>query len=265
MGKQDTASDLKTEVNYDHQAIEKKWQREGGKKNNFLAEDFSDQEKKYILVEFPYPSGAGLHVGHVWGYTMGDVMARYYRMKGKNVLFPMGWDAFGLPAENYAIKTGISPKVATEQNVNTFKQQMLRMGFSFDWSRGIDTTDPDYYKWTQWIFLQFFKRGLAYKSEIPINWCPFCKSGLAHEEVTAENTHERCGNKVSKRMMDQWLLKITAYADRLIKDLESVDYSEEIKQQQINWIGRSEGAKVEFRIQNSEDPPSPPLGKGGMG
>lgn len=212
------------------------------------AVDHDPREKFYMLVEFPYPSGAGLHVGHVWGYTMGDVIARYQRMQGKNVLFPMGWDAFGLPTENYAIKTGIAPQVATAENVKVFKDQMERMGFSFDWEREINTTDPEYYKWTQWIFLQLLKKGLAYKQKMPINWCPKCKTGLANEEVTSEGIHERCYTQVEQRLLDQWVLKITAYADRLIDDLATVDYTSDIKAQQINWIGRSEGAYIDFVV-----------------
>ncbi|NTV30766.1 leucine--tRNA ligase [candidate division WWE3 bacterium] len=231
--------------------IEQKWQQKW-KDNIFShAVDFSDKEKKYILIEFPYPSGAGLHVGHVWGYTMADVISRFYRMNGKNVLFPIGWDAFGLPAENYAIKTGIHPRISTQENIGNFTNQLQRLGFSFDWSREVNTTDPDYYKWTQWIFLQFYKKGLAYQDEIPINWCPFCKTGLADEEVTSDNRHERCGNIVSKKKLRQWMLKITAYADRLIDDLSTVDYSDDIKNQQINWIGKSEGAYIRFGVQSN--------------
>ncbi|MCA9391794.1 leucine--tRNA ligase [candidate division WWE3 bacterium] len=209
-------------------------------------------EKKYVLVEFPYPSGAGLHVGHVWGYTMGDVTARYSRMNGYNVLFPMGWDAFGLPTENYAIKKHITPQEATAENVATFRTQMDAMGFSFDWQREINTSDPDYYRFTQWIFIQLFKKGLAVKEKMPINWCPKCKSGLANEEVTSDGLHERCGTPVEQKMLEQWVLKITEYADRLIKDLQTVDYTEDIKQQQINWIGRSEGAKFTFRVKDNK-------------
>jgi leucyl-tRNA synthetase len=238
---------------YDPAAIEPKWTKKWQDMTIYQAENSSTKEKRYILNEFPYPSGAGLHVGHVWGYTMGDVISRFYRMKGHNVLFPMGWDAFGLPAENYAIKTGIHPKTSTEQNIKTFHEQLNRLGLSFDWSREVNTTDPRYYKWTQWIFLQLYKKGLAYKAEMPINWCPHCKTGLANEEVTADNTHERCGTKVTRRNLNQWLLKITAYADRLIEDLDTVDYSEDIKSQQINWIGRSEGARVRFAIQSHPD------------
>ncbi|PIZ45597.1 leucine--tRNA ligase [candidate division WWE3 bacterium CG_4_10_14_0_2_um_filter_41_14] len=238
---------------YNSKKIEPKWREFWKKLPIYQADLSSDNEKEYILVEFPYPSGAGLHVGHVWGYTMGDVLARRARMKGKNVLFPMGWDAFGLPTENYAIKTGVHPAVATAQNVATFRQQMDRMGFSFDWSREINTTDPNYYKWTQWIFLKLFEKGLAYKSNMPINWCAFCKTGLANEEVTGENLHERCGKPVERRMIDQWLLKITAYADRLIDDLSTVDYTNDIVSQQTNWIGRSIGAYVTFAIEGSSE------------
>lgn len=233
---------------YDPKLIEARWRAEWEKVSQNKELDSSEKTKKYILIEFPYPSGAGLHVGHVWGYTMGDVLARWSRMKGENVLFPMGWDAFGLPTENYAIKTGIHPKVATAQNVATFLEQMNRMGFSFDWTREVNTTDPSYYRWTQWMFLRLFKKGLAYKKMMPINWCPYCKTGLANEEVTSENIHERCGKKVERRMIDQWLLKITAYADRLVSDLATVDYTSDIVSQQTNWIGRSEGAYITFKV-----------------
>ncbi len=241
-------------VKYNPEIIETKWfEKWRNQSAIYHSVDFSQKKKRYVLVEFPYPSGAGLHVGHVWGYTMGDVLARYYRMNGENVLFPMGWDGFGLPTENYAIKTGISPQKATSENIATFKQQMQRMGFSFDWEREINTTDPNYYKWTQWIFLQLLKKGLAYKDQMPINWCPKCKSGLANEEVTNDGTHERCGTSVEQKMLSQWVLKITAYADRLADDLATVDYTSEIVQQQTNWIGRSKGAYVSFTIKGNEN------------
>lgn len=238
---------------YDPSKIESKWQKIWQKQNFSQVLDFSPKEKKYILVEFPYPSGGGLHVGHVWGYTMGDVVTRYYRMNDKNVLFPMGWDAFGLPAENYAIKTGIHPSVTVSKNIKVFKKQLNALGLSFDWSREIDTCDTNYYKWTQWIFLQFFKRGLAYKKEIAINWCPKCKLGLANEEVLASGVHERCGSKVTRRMFNQWLLKITAYADRLVEDLKGLNWPDEIKQQQINWIGKSVGAEINWKIDTTKE------------
>ena len=239
-------------MKYNPQEIEKKWQDFWEKNKFYQAEDFSRKPKKYILVEFPYPSGQGLHVGHLRGYTALDVIARKKRMEGYNVLFPIGWDAFGLPAENYAIKSGIHPKITTEENIANYKRQIKSLGFSFDWSREINTTDPKYYKWTQWIFLQLFKKGLAYQAEIPINWCPSCKIGLAREEVV-DGKCERCGTKVEQRKIRQWMLKITEYADRLIKDLEKVDYLEKIKAQQIEWIGKSEGTEVDFKINGSSE------------
>ncbi|MBU0648884.1 leucine--tRNA ligase, partial [Patescibacteria group bacterium] len=211
----------------------------------------SEKEKYYCLIEFPYPSGEGLHVGHPRSYTAMDIVAKKRKMQGYNVMFPMGWDAFGLPAENYAIKTGVHPRAATEKNIANFTRQLKSMGFGFDWSREINTTDPQYYKWTQWIFLKFFEKGLAYKAKMPINWCPTCKIGLANEEVV-DGKCERCGAGAEKRDKEQWMLRITEYADRLLKDLESVDYLERIAKQQVDWIGRSEGAEVEFGITNSE-------------
>jgi leucyl-tRNA synthetase len=233
---------------YNPQKIEKKWQKRWEKdKKLHQAEDFSKKPKKYILVEFPYPSGDGLHVGHVRSYAALDAIARKKRMEGYNVLYPIGWDAFGLPTENYAIKTGIHPREATDQNVKNFKRQMKSLGLSFDWSREIDTTDPNYYKWTQWIFLKFFENGLAYQAKMPINWCPSCKIGLANEEVI-DGKCERCGAQTAKKEVKQWLLKITAYADKLIEGLKEVDYPERIKSSQLNWIGKSEGAEIDFRI-----------------
>ncbi len=238
---------------YNHQKLEKKWQEYWEEKEIYKALDFdqTDKPKYYSLIEFPYPSGEGLHVGHPRSYTALDVIARKKRMQGYNVLFPIGWDAFGLPTENYAIKTGIHPKLATAQNVKRFTKQLKSLGLSFDWSREINTTDPEYYKWTQWIFLKLYENGLAYKKKMPINWCPSCKIGLANEEVVS-GVCERCGHDAEKRDMKQWLLKITAYADRLIEDLETVDYSENIKTAQINWIGRSEGADVDFEIKGTD-------------
>lgn len=235
-------------MTYNHLETEKKWQKYWEQHPELSeAKDFDTEKKKfYALVEFPYPSGAGLHVGHVEGYTALDIISRKKRMQGYNVLFPIGWDAFGLPTENYAIKTGIMPQEATKQNVKRFKQQMKSLGLSFDWSREINTTDPEYYKWTQWIFLKLLENDLAYKANIDINWCPSCKIGLANEEVIDGNC-ERCGAETTKRKKSQWLLKITKYADRLIDDLEKTDYLEEIKNQQINWIGRSEGAEIMFK------------------
>jgi leucyl-tRNA synthetase len=236
---------------YDHQKIEKKWQEKWFKSKVFQAEDKSKKEKYYCLVEFPYPSGEGLHVGHVRTYTGLDIVARKKRMEGKNVLFPIGWDAFGLPTENYAIKTGKAPQEITAANTETFRRQMQSLGLSFDWSREINTTDPAYYRWTQWMFLQFFKNGLAYKKKMPINWCPSCKIGLANEEA-AGGKCERCGHEVEKRDKEQWMIAITKYADRLLEDLKTVDYLPKIKKQQEEWIGRSEGAIVKFQIPNSK-------------
>ncbi|OHA63096.1 MAG: leucine--tRNA ligase, partial [Candidatus Wildermuthbacteria bacterium RIFCSPHIGHO2_01_FULL_47_27] len=239
-------------MTYDAQQIEKKWQVRWEKENGWKAKDFSKKPKKYVLVEFPYPSGEGLHVGHVRSYSALDAVVRKARMEGFNVLYPIGWDAFGLPTENYAIKTGIHPSEATKKNVANFKRQLKSLGLSFDWSREINTTDPRYYKWTQWIFLQLFKKGLAYQAEAPINWCPSCKIGLANEEVV-DGSCERCGAKTEQRRLKQWMLKITKYADRLIEDLDKVDFLEKIKTQQINWIGRSCGAEIGFGLENSSE------------
>ena len=234
---------------YNHNKIEKRWQKVWDKLEIFKTKDFSKKPKAYILVEFPYPSGGGLHVGHCRSYTALDVLARKKRMDGFNVLFPMGWDAFGLPTENYAIKAGIHPKEATKRNTMNFKRQQRRLGISFDWSREINTTDPLYYKWTQWIFLQLFKNGLAYKSKIPINWCSSCKIGLANEEVI-DGKCERCGQEVTKKEKEQWLLKITKYAERLIKDLDNVDYPQKVIISQKDWIGKSKGWEIKFPISN---------------
>ncbi len=239
-------------MKYNHQKIEKKWQKEWEKQNLYQAIDFDERPKKYIMVEFPYPSGDGLHMGHPRSYCSLDALARKKRMEGYNVLYPMGWDAFGLPTENYAIKTGIHPREVTKQNIKVIKKQLKSLGLSFDWSREINTTDPEYYKWSQWIFLQFFKKGLAYQEEMPINWCPSCRIGLAHEEVIGGKC-ERCGAQTEQKNLKQWMLKITAYADRLIDDLEKVDYVEKIKKQQINWIGRSFGAEIDFSIQGKDE------------
>ncbi|MBU4421932.1 leucine--tRNA ligase [Patescibacteria group bacterium] len=233
-------------MEYQPNKIEAKWQKYWEQEDLFRAENFSKKPKKYILVEFPYPSGDGLHVGHCRSYTALDIIARKSRMDGYNVMYPMGWDAFGLPTENYAIKTGKHPQEVTKKNTDNFRRQMKSLGFSFDWSREINTTDPEYYKWTQWIFLQLYKKGLAYKEKMPINWCPSCKIGLANEEVV-DGKCERCGMEVEKREMEQWMLKITAYADKLIEGLKDVDYPERIKEQQINWIGKSEGAEINFK------------------
>lgn len=233
---------------YPHKDIEAKWQRNWEQHPNTPD---STKPKQYVLFEFPYPSGDGLHVGHVRPYTAMDAVARKKRMEGYNVLFPVGWDAFGLPTENYAIKHKIHPRVATDKNIATFKRQMKSLGLSVDWSREIDTTDPNYYKWTQWIFLQLLKHGLAYQATIPINWCPKDKIGLANEEVVGGKC-ERCGTQVTRKMQRQWMLKITAYAERLLADLETVDYLPEIKTQQQNWIGKSEGAEIQFKVKSEK-------------
>jgi len=235
---------------YNFKKIESKWQKFWEKNKLFQADDGSQKPKYYCLVEFPYPSGEGLHIGHTRSYTAMDIISRKRRMEDYNVLFPIGWDAFGLPTENYALKTGIHPKVATKKNTDNFRRQLKSLGFSFDWNREINTTDPNYYKWTQWIFLQFFKKGLAYKKKMPINWCLSCKIGLANEEVV-DGKCERCGGPTEKREKEQWMLAITKYADRLLKDLDKVDYLEKIKIQQQNWIGKSEGALIDFKIQDS--------------
>ena len=235
---------------YDHLKVEKKWQKEWEKnKKSYQGKDFSKEEKYYSLMEFPYPSADGLHTGHVRGYTAMDIISRKRRMEGYNVLYPIGWDAFGLPTENFAIKTGKQPALITKKNTDNFRKQFKSLGMSFDWSREVNTTDPKYYKWTQWIFLQFFKKGLAYKAKAVINWCPSCKIGLANEEVVA-GACERCGTPVEKREKEQWMLAITKYAERLDKDLDTVDYLPQIKLAQRNWIGKSEGAIIQFSIRN---------------
>jgi len=239
-------------MKYKHQEIENKWQKKWGNRLQFKAKDFSKKKKFYALVEFPYPSGSGLHTGHAFNYTLMDVFARKKRMDGFNVLCPMGWDAFGLPTENYAIKTGIHPIKATKQNTDTFRTQMKKMGFGFNWDREINTTKPDYYQWTQWIFQQLFKHGLAYKKEMEINWCPSCKIGLANEEVVDDKC-ERCGADVGKKKLSQWLLKITAYADRLADELDLVDYPDSIIAAQRSWIGRSEGALIDFPLVDGQE------------
>ena len=233
-------------MRYDHKIIEPKWQKAWEEKGVFHAENDSEKKKFYALIEFPYPSGQGLHVGHPRPYTALDIVSRKRRLQGYNVLYPIGWDAFGLPTENYAIKNHIHPRIVTENNVKRFKQQIQSLGISFDWSREINTTDPDYYKWTQWIFLQLFKKGLAYKKEMAVNWCTSCKCVLANEEVV-NGVCERCGSEVVRKVKSQWMLKITEYADRLIDDLDLVDYPERVKAQQKNWIGRSYGAEVDFK------------------
>ena len=233
---------------YDPSVIEPKWQKNWEVAHCFEAEASHEKPKFYGLIEFPYPSGMGLHVGHPRSNTAIDIICRKRRMEGYNVLYPIGWDAFGLPTENYAIKTGIHPAVVTKNNVDHFREQLKRLGFSFDWSREVNTTDPNYYKWTQWIFLKLFEKGLAYKAEIPINFCTSCKVGLANEEVV-DGVCERCGGAVVRKVKSQWMLKITQYAQRLIDDLDQLDFIEKVKIQQRNWIGRSEGAEVTFAIE----------------
>lgn len=237
---------------YNFKAIEKKWQDKWEETGAFHAETNSKKPKFYTMIEFPYPSGAGLHVGHPRSYTALDIIARKRRMEGYNVLYPIGWDAFGLPTENFAIKNKVHPKIVTAKNIANFTRQLKMLGFSFDWSREINTTDPSYYKWTQWIFLQLFKHGLAYKQEMPINWCTGCKVGLSNEEVV-NGVCERCGSEVVQKRKSQWMLKITEYAQRLIDDLDDVNYLEKIKTQQKNWIGRSEGAEVKFKLSTGDE------------
>ena len=239
-------------MDYNPQKIEKKWQDYWEKNGFYRAEDFSKRSKKYILIEFPYLSGEGLHVGHCRSYSAIDAICRKKRMEGYNVLFPIGWDAFGLPTENYAIKTGVYPRKVADENIKVFKRQLKSLGLSFDWKREIDTSDPKYYKWTQWIFLKLFEKGLTYQAEIPVNWCPSCKIGLANEEVVGGKC-ERCGTEAEKKTLKQWMIKITAYAGRLIEDLEKVDYLERIKTQQKNWIGRSYGTEIDFKIEDSSE------------
>lgn len=239
-------------VAYNHREIERKWQEVWDEERAFAASDDYTKPKYYALVEFPYPSGQGLHVGHPRPYTAMDIVARKRRMQGYNVLFPMGWDAFGLPTENYAIKNKIHPKVVTERNVKRFKGQLHALGYSFDWDREINTTDVDYYKWTQWIFLKLFHAGLAYKAEMPINWCTSCKVGLANEEVV-NGVCERCGSPVVRKVKSQWMLKITDYAQKLLDGLDDVDFIERVKVSQRNWIGKSQGAEVDFAIAGKEE------------
>ncbi len=239
-------------VPYNHREVETKWQKIWDDEKAFKTSDDYSKPKYYALVEFPYPSGQGLHVGHPRPYTALDIVARKRRMQGYNVLYPMGWDAFGLPTENYAIKNHIHPKIVTKNNVERFKGQLHSLGYSFDWDREINTTDPAYYKWTQWIFLKLFKAGLAYKTEMPINWCTSCKVGLANEEVV-NGVCERCGSEVVRKVKSQWMLKITEYAEKLIEGLDTVDYIERVKVSQKNWIGKSQGAEVDFALTGRED------------
>lgn len=236
---------------FDHQAFEKKWAQKWQEEQIYSAIDFDSRPKSYLLIEFPYPSGERLHVGHARSYSCLDALARKRRMQGQNVLFPIGWDAFGLPAENYAIKTGIHPSITTLKNIANAKAQAISWGLSFDWNREVNTSDPEYYRWTQWIFLQLYRNGLAYKDKIAVNWCPSCKINLANEEVI-DGKCERCGTQTERRKQSQWLLRITKYAQRLLDDLDTVNYRSDIKLSQANWIGRSEGHTVDFEISNSQ-------------
>ena len=231
--------------------IEKKWQKYWDKHKTFETHENGNKKPYYILVEFPYPSGAGLHVGHVRSYTAQDALARMMRLQGYNVLYPMGWDAFGAPAEQYAIKNHIHPKEAVKENIKTFKAQMKSLGFSFDWSREFSTTDPDYYKWTQWQFLQFYKHGMAYKDTIPVNWCPTCKSVLSNEDA-AGGVCERCGSPVVQKEKSQWMLRMSDYSEDLLKGLDDTNFAERVKLGQINWIGKSEGAHIDFQIDGHD-------------
>jgi len=235
---------------YPFNDIEKKWQKYWKDHKTFKVtedENYSPEKRAYILDMFPYPSGAGLHVGHPEGYTATDIYCRYLRMNGFAVLHPMGFDSFGLPAENYAIKTGTHPRITTKENIDTFRKQIQAFGFSYDWDRELATSDVDYYRWTQWIFLQLYKRGLAYETEAPINWCPSCLTGLANEEVK-EGCCERCGTQVVRKNVRQWMLKITAYAERLLEDLDELDWPQSVKVMQRNWIGKSTGAEIDFHL-----------------
>ena len=240
-------------IRYCNKTIEAKWQKRWEEEGIYQAKDKSEKKKFYLLVEFPYPSGAGLHVGHVRSYAAMDAYGRKKRMQGYNVLYPMGWDAFGLPAENYALKIGVHPSKIVPENIKTFKKQCKALGLSFDWAREIDTTDPKYYKWTQWIFIKLFKEGLAYQKKVLVNWCPKCKTNLADEEVLANGTHERCGNVAERRLQKQWLLRITKYADRLLDDLKTVDFSENIALQQTNWIGKKQWIDIYYPIEGIEE------------
>ncbi|HLD81765.1 MAG TPA: leucine--tRNA ligase, partial [Patescibacteria group bacterium] len=237
---------------YNPKEIEARWQKEWEDEDVYRANDDSEKEKFYGLIEFPYPSGEGLHVGHPRSYTAMDVICRKKRMEGRNVLFPIGFDAFGLPAENYAMKTGTHPAETTKKNIANFTRQLKMLGYSFDWSRAFNTTDPQYYRWTQWIFLQLFEHGLAYKAEFPTNWCTSCMVTLANEEVV-NGRCERCGKEVVQKNKNQWLLRITSYAQKLLDGLDTVDYLSVIKEQQRNWIGRSEGAQIHFALEGRDE------------
>ena len=243
---------------YPFETIEPKWQKFWDEQKTFkTTEDpkFPKEKRMYVLDMFPYPSAAGLHVGHPEGYTATDIYCRYLRMNGYNVLHPMGYDAFGLPAENYAIKTGTHPKITTNENIEHFTKQIKSLGFSYDWDRCVSTCEPEYYRWTQWIFLQLYKKGLAYEAKTPINWCPTCMTGLANEEVK-DGRCERCGSEVTRKTIRQWILKITDYADRLDKDLDGLDWPESVKLMQHNWIGKSIGAEVTFPVASKEGLPT---------
>ena len=239
-------------LKYDFAAIEPKWQKRWEEGKIFAASDHSEKPKFYGLIEFPYPSGQGLHVGHPRPFTAMDIVTRKKRMDGYNVLFPIGFDAFGLPTENFAIKNHVHPAIVTKQNIANFTRQLKMLGYGFDWDRVVDTTDPSYYKWTQWIFLQLYKNGLAYKATMPVNWCTSCKCVLANEEVV-EGVCERCGSAVIRKEKSQWMLRITKYAQRLIDDLDDLDFIERVKIQQKNWIGRSTGAEVVFKATTGDD------------
>ena len=236
---------------YNFKEIEKKWQEKWDKEGTFNAKDDYTMKKWYGLIEFPYPSGQGLHVGHPRSYTALDIIARKRRLQGYNVLFPIGFDAFGLPAENYAIKTNVHPKITTAQNIAHFTEQLKSLGFSFDWSRKIDTTDPEYYKWTQWQFLQFYKHGMAYKDTVPVNWCPTCKSVLSNEDA-AGGVCERCGTQVVQKEKSQWMLRMSEYSEDLLKGLDDTNFAEKVKLGQINWIGKSIGAEVDFKVKDND-------------
>ncbi len=251
-----TLHDTIADMSYDHKSIEKKWQQKWEQdRAHEVTEDAGKQkEKMYVLDMFPYPSAQGLHVGHPEGYTATDIVSRYFRMRGKHVLHPMGWDAFGLPAENYAIKTKVHPHELTQKNIATFKRQIQSLGFSYDWSREVDTSSPAYYRWTQWLFLQLYKKGLAYKKKAPVNWCPSCQTVLANEQVV-DGACERCHTTVEQKELEQWFFKITNYVERLLSDLEGLDWPERIKDMQRNWIGKSEGAMIRFAARNTPEPP----------
>lgn len=237
---------------YNHKKIEEKWRKKWEKEKLYKTGEYKSKPKFYILDMFPYPSGAGLHVGHPKGYIATDIFARTKMMQGYNVLHPMGWDAFGLPAENYAIQNKTHPKVATEKNIETFKKQLEKLGFTYDWEREINTTDPEFYKWTQWTFIKMFERGLAYESYEPINWCPLCQTGLSNEDLE-DGKCERCGSEIERKPMRQWVLKITDYAERMLNDLEKLPlWEESIREMQKNWIGKSEGAEVDFEINGEK-------------